>query len=111
MCYKNYYKLSIIVVTILSLGGCVGIFQPMGMADIEVPAGPPEFQAGWHDGCSSAFSAGGFLAGKFHKLSMGTGIYQHDSAYQSAWSSGWFACSIRAGSFTNLQGIGNAPLE
>ena len=96
---------------LISLGSCIGIFQPMGMGNIEVPSGPPEFQAGWHDGCSSALSAGPFLAGKFHDFSMGTGIYQHEAVYQSAWTSGWFACNVKANDFTRFQGINTAPFE
>jgi hypothetical protein len=111
MCYKNQYKILIIFFISLILGGCIGIFQPIGMGNIEVPPGPPEFQAGWHNGCSSAFSAGGFAAGKFYKLSMGTGIYQHDPVYQSAWQSGWFACVTRAGGFSGFQGINTAPFQ
>ncbi|MFT7087637.1 MAG: hypothetical protein ACJAZX_001076 [Rickettsiales bacterium] len=101
--------LALIILT-LFLSGCKGLFLPMTM-DLEVPDGPPEYQAGWQDGCSSALSAGGYGSAKFHKLSMGDGSYQHDSTYQSAWGSGWFACVIQAGGYTGHTGINASPFD
>ena len=99
-------KIIFVLVVISLLGSC---FQPLGMGNIEIPAGPPEFQAGWHDGCASALTAGGFAAGRFYKFGMGSGIYQHDPVYQSSWSSGWFACVTRSGAYTGFPSINSSP--
>ncbi|MES2677619.1 MAG: hypothetical protein V4612_04830 [Pseudomonadota bacterium] len=95
---------------IFLLSSCNFLFQPLTL-DLKVPNGPPEYQAGWHDGCSSALSFGGFHASKFHKLTMGDGTYQHDQTYQNAWGSGWFACATQSGDYTAFPGIGTAPFE
>lgn len=92
------------------LGSCASIFKPITIS-MEVPDGPPEYRAGWHDGCSSALSAGNSVSGKFQKFGMGNGIYQHDPAYQNAWGSGWFACVTSAGSYTNFSGMSTAPFD
>ena len=98
------------LVGILWLSGCSWMFQPLTM-DMTVPDGPPEYRAGWHDGCSSALSFGGFHAAKFHKLTMGNGMYQHDPVYQSAWSSAWFSCATQSGDYQAFPGMSSAPFE
>lgn len=111
MSYKFYNLMNkIILLTFLFLTGCNFMFQPLTL-DLKVPDGPPEYQAGWHDGCSTALSLGGFHAAKMHKLTLGDGTFQHDPVYQSAWSSGWFACAVQAGDYTGLPGFNSAPLE
>ncbi len=98
------------LLTILLLSSCDAMFRPLTL-DLKVPNGPPEYQAGWHDGCSSALSFGGFTSSRFYKLTMGDGIYQHDPVYQSAWGSGWFACATQSGDYTAFPGLNKAPLE
>lgn len=111
MSYKFYNLMNkIILLTFLFLTGCNFMFQPLTL-DLKVPDGPPEYQAGWHDGCSTALSLGGFHAAKMHKLTLGDGTFQHDPVYQGAWSSGWFACAVQAGDYTGLPGFNSAPLE
>jgi hypothetical protein len=98
------------ILIVCSLSGCAYLTRPVTL-EVDVPEGPPEFRAGWHDGCSSALTAGGFLAGRFNKMSMGTGIYQHSSIYQTAWGSGWFACVTASGGYTGMPSHGSAPLQ
>jgi major membrane immunogen (membrane-anchored lipoprotein) len=86
----------IILISLLFLSGC---FTRAFTTNIEVPDGPPEYQAGWHDGCSTSFSASAFSNARFSKMTMGNGMYQHDQVYQTAWSHGWYACTIQTGNF------------
>ncbi len=78
---------------------------------LEVPDGPPEYKAGWHDGCSSALSSLGFRNARFYRQDFGSGIYHQDSLYQTAWSSAWFACSAQVGDFVSHPGLNVGPLE
>lgn len=90
----------------LLISGCTPITM-----NKKIPDGPPAFQAGWHNGCSSAMSVGGYLAGKFQEFGIGDGSYQHDSIYQNAYTAGWFACYTTSSAFTNFPGVGTAPLQ
>jgi hypothetical protein len=107
---KTIIKISILFIMISCMCSCKGMFEPM-TADFEVPEGPPEYRAGWHDGCSTALSAGGFTSGKFHKLTFGGGTYTHDPAYQGAWTAGWYACVTQAGDYQSLPGMNTAPFD
>jgi hypothetical protein len=87
-----------------------GFFVPFS-TNLGVPMGPPEFQAGWRDGCSSALNQSVFMNAKMEgQMSYGTGIYQHDPMYQNAWAKAWFACATQAADFVNHTST-NAPLE
>ncbi len=107
---KLLHNLLLSLTIIILTNGCASIFKPLTLK-MEVPDGPPEYRAGWHDGCSSAIAAGNTVSGKFQKFGMGSGIYQHDPAYQNAWSSGWFACVTASGGYTNFPSINTAPFD
>ncbi len=96
---KTTYTLLIISFLIL-IGGCKnsGFYGPYTM-DLRVPDGPPEFQAGWHDGCASGLNNSSFQNARFHEMSLGSGIYQHDPIYQMAYAKALFSCAIMAGDF------------
>lgn len=91
-------KNTLILITLLFSLGCKGFYAPI-TTNIEVPDGPPEYKAGWHDGCSTGLSTGVFVNGRFNKMTMGNGMYQHDPIYQAGWGSGWFSCTIQPGDF------------
>jgi hypothetical protein len=73
--------------------GCKAFYNPMFMAT-EVPDGPPEFQAGWRDGCHTGLSSKKNANSSVYKPSFGSGIYQHDKVYQRAWSSAFYTCYV-----------------
>ena len=104
------FKTAKYIFTFFFLANCNIIFQPL-TAEMAVPEGPPEYRAGWHDGCSSALSIGGFASAAFHKKTFGDGVYQHDPVYQTAWGNGWFSCITQAGQYKGLPGMATAPLE
>jgi hypothetical protein len=103
-------KLLPTLILLISLCGCKGLFEPL-TAKFDVPDGPPEYQAGWHDGCSTALTSGGFASGRFHEFTLGSGIYQHDEIYQIAWTSGWYACVTQAGNYASSPGMSTAPFQ
>ena len=94
----------------LFLVGCGGFYKPFTM-DMRVPDGPPEFQAGWHDGCSSALAQTGFQNAKnSFALTMGSGIYQHDPIYQLAYGKAVYSCASQVGDFSAFP-MFQGPLE
>ncbi len=100
---------NLIIITLLS--SCDSMFKPFPL-NFTVPDGPPEYRAGWHDGCSSALTASAaFMATRLNDFTMGSGIYQHDPAYQNAWSSGWFSCVTSVGAFGGFPGTDAAPWD
>ncbi|MFT6106348.1 MAG: hypothetical protein ACJA0S_000391 [Rickettsiales bacterium] len=107
---KKLPSLCMLTALLFFLCGCKGWFEPL-TARLDVPEGPPEYQAGWHNGCSTALSSGAFASGRFHEFTLGSGIYQHLPAYQSAWTAGWYSCVTQAGNYMSSPGMGTAPLE
>lgn len=99
-------RFSILIIFLLS-----GCYTRAATLYLDVPDGPPEYKAGWHDGCQSALSAGGFWNGKFYNFSMGNGAYQHDQVYITAWGNGWFSCVTSSGAFTGFPTYNTAPLQ
>lgn len=106
---------------LLSINGCSFLTEviPFGRyrftkpytLDLQVPDGPPEFQAGWHDGCQSALSNSAFLnARMFSSVNAGSGIYQHDPVYQMAYGKAVFSCSVQAANFVHQPSY-NMPLD
>lgn len=89
-----------------------GFHQPITLK-MTVPEGPPEYKAGWHDGCRSGLTLKRFSNSSVYQdnggVYFGNGVYQHDSVFQNGWSHGWFACVIHTGVFS--QGLGGAPLQ
>ena len=112
-------KLFVISAMILTLNSCrfpdnFGFFQPLTM-DMKVPDGPPEFKAGWHDGCKSALGmrnfANAYVYQNNRSAEFGSGVYQHDQTYNSAWSNAFFVCATYAGTFVNYHSMKFAPLQ
>ena len=91
-----------------------GFYQPITM-NLTVPDGPAEYKAGWHSGCTSALSlkvfANSFVYNKGKGPDFGSGVYQHDPAYQTGWGQGWFACALHVGDFVNFHAMQNGPLQ
>ena len=102
---KNFFLL----LSISILTACGGFYKPHTLR-MEVPNGPPEFQAGWHDGCSSALNTMGFQNARFMPLTLGSGIYQHDPIYQMAYGKAVFSCATMTGDFMGHP-MFTAPLE
>ena len=109
MYYDMIRKIQLVIIFFL-LGACHFSMMPSTL-ELEIPDGPPEFRAGWHNGCHSALSMGSFNNARFHDLTVGSGIYQHDEVYQTAWSNGWFSCIVSAGSFSFMPGMNTAPFQ
>ncbi len=91
-----------------------GFFQPITM-DLKVPDGPPEFKAGWHNGCKSALGmrvfANSYVYQNKRSAEFGSGVYQHDQTYNSAWSNAFFVCATYAGTFVSNNSLKFAPLQ
>ena len=92
-----------------------GFYQPITLR-MTVPDGPPEYKAGWHDGCRSGLSIQRFANSAVYQdgkgVYFGNGVYQHDGIFQMGWSHGWFSCVIHTG--VNDGGVGfmkNGPLQ
>ena len=110
MCYKNV-KIILICFAMLLLSDCRRAFVPF-TTNLKVPDGPPEFQAGWRDGCSSGFSTGNFVAGRFQDYTIGDGSLQHDPTYHNAFVAGWFSCYTSSRGFTDFPGgLDTAPFQ
>jgi len=89
-----------------------GFYQPITM-DMNVPDGPPEFKAGWRDGCRSGLSNGSFLNSSVYLTKEGpsfSSVYTHDDRYRSAWSNAYYTCMSYGSSFVAGSMI-HAPLK
>ncbi len=95
--------MKIVVVTMVSmmlLMGCAensvrGFFVPYSM-NLEPPAGPPEYQQGWRDGCESGLSAYGGQVEKFlkvHKLKRDP-VLQNNKVYYQVWKDAFLYCTL-----------------
>lgn len=80
------------IISLIVISGC-SFYTPVFMPT-DVPDGPPEFQAGWHDGCQSGLATGKISNAMAFRPNFGSGIYQHDPNYQSAWSSAFYTCYV-----------------
>jgi hypothetical protein len=112
-------KFFIILLMILMLNSCrfpdnFGFFQPITM-NMKVPDGPPEFKAGWHNGCRSALGMRSFANSYVYQdkgsAEFGNGVYQHDQTYNSAWSNAFFVCATYAGTFVDYNSMRHGPLQ
>lgn len=109
-------KFLIILTALLSLSSCrwpesFGFYQPITMS-LATPDGPPEYKAGWHAGCQTALANKAFAnAFVYGGPNFGSGVYQHDSAYQTGWGQGWFACVLHIGDFVDFNSMKFGPLE
>jgi len=112
-------KFVIFIILFTGLSSCRGIdnygfYQPITM-DLKVPDGPPEFKAGWHAGCKSALAYRGFQNSLVYQddkgANYGSGVYQHDPAFQTGWRTAFFACVTHATYFTSFNSMQHAPLS
>lgn len=87
-----------------------GFNQPATLR-LEVPPGPPEFQAGWRAGCRSALATKAFANSWVYTNDYGNGTLQHDRAYARGWGYGWFACVLHTANFVNAPLFKYGPLE
>jgi len=91
-----------------------GFFQPITM-DLKVPDGPPEFKAGWHAGCKTALAARNFQNAFVYQdqygPNYGSGVYQHDPAFQLGWRTAFFSCVTHVGFFVSFNSMQHAPLS
>jgi hypothetical protein len=90
----------------------LGFYQPITLR-MTVPDGPPEFKAGWYAGCKSALGAGKAFANAFvyEGTDFGSGVYQHDPVYQSAWGQAYFNCITHMNNFVDYHSFVRGPLE
>ena len=95
---------------LLFLNSCTWFYHPATL-DIEVPDGPPAYQAGWHDGCQSGLSTRRFANSFVYDVTMGNGIYQSDQVYHDGWNAGWFSCYIHSNTFLQVHPEGTYPLH
>jgi hypothetical protein len=121
--FLNFSKINkniiVIFLTFLTLYSCrfpdnFGFFQPITL-DMKVPDGPPEFKAGWHNGCKSALGMRNFANSYVYQnkgsAEFGNGVYQHDQTYNSAWSNAFFVCATYAGTFVSYNSLKFGPLQ
>lgn len=111
-------KFAILLCFIFAISSCVapdhsGFYNPITLK-MTVPDGPPEYKAGWYDGCRSGSSLKSFANNTVFRKdagpNFGSGVYAHDAAYQTGWGQGWFSCSNHIGLFVERQ-MGAYPLQ
>jgi len=110
---KNLFILLIVICTAsCNAPDNMGFYQPVTLR-MTVPDGPPEFKAGWYAGCKTALGMGKGFANSwvYGGADFGTGVYQHDPVYQSAWSTAYFNCVTHANNFTDYYSMIRGPLE
>lgn len=86
----------ILLILTISITGCSAFYNPAFMP-MEVPDGPPEFKAGWYDGCRTGLATKKNSAASVYKVTFGSGAYQHDTVYQDAWGSAFYTCYVLGG--------------
>ncbi len=112
--FHKMIKNFLIILFIVTVSACrmpdnFGFFQPITMS-LEVPDGPPEYKAGWYAGCKSGLSSSYFTNSWIYGANygseigpdVGTGTYQHDSAFQTGFGQGIFACYTHAIGFVDF---------
>jgi hypothetical protein len=105
MLRRIFYTLLIIITS-----GCNAFYHPMFMPT-DVPDGPPEFQAGWYDGCRSGLGTKKSTNSSVYGANFGSGIYQHDEVYQTAWSSAFYTCYVIGGRATANNIFARTPAD
>ncbi len=90
-----------------------GFYQPITM-DMNVPDGPPEFKAGWRDGCRSGLANGNFLNSDVYLTEEGASfspVYTHDGQYRSAWGNAYWVCITYGSTFVSSNSMQFGPLK
>lgn len=107
-----------ITALLLLLSNCrvpdnAGFYQPILM-QTATPEGPPEYKAGWHAGCRMGLSTKVFnnswVYQREDSMDGGSGVYQHDKAFQRGYGQGLFACYTRVLDLKNHPNL-SGPLE
>ncbi len=80
------------ILPLLTMFGC-NFYEPTFM-ESDVPDGPPEFQAGWRDGCQTGIATKKHANSSVYRPTFGSGIYQHDKLYQQAWGNAYYVCYV-----------------
>lgn len=108
------YRIAVNILLLFWLAACAvpGFYEPITL-DLEVPDGPPAFQAGWRGGCRTGLAIGAraFTNGFVYDPDFGTGAYQHDPDFLLGWGNGWFSCVIHANMVTAYYPMRKGPLE
>ena len=114
---KNFVLLLLLFIAACRLPDNFGFFQPYTLS-LKVPDGTPEFKAGWYAGCKSGLAnrglgtfANAFVYGEGHGPDFGSGIYQHDPVYQTAWGNAFYACRIHIQNFVGYNAMRDGPLQ
>ncbi len=89
---KNALRYGFLAFGLIWLGAC----RPMMLLTVD-PAGPPEYQLGWEDGCDSGMSAQGgweykVMYGFKKRPEMGG-----SDMYKSGWNEGFTYCRFSLG--------------
>lgn len=96
----------------LNLFACkgIGFYEPITL-NLEVPPGPPEYQAGWRAGCRSGLATKPFANSFVYNADFGNGIYQHDPNFIKGWGNGWFGCIMHTANFVGMPSMQYGPLQ
>lgn len=101
--------LLLILLNVFSCQG-MGFYEPITL-NMELPPGPPEYQAGWRAGCRTGLASKGFANAFVYNQDYGNGIYQHEPNFQKGWGNGLFSCAIHAGRFVDYHAMQHGPLQ
>lgn len=113
-------KLQIFIILSFCLFSCrppdhSGFYQPITLP-LATPDGPPEYKAGWHAGCKAGLAQKAFANSEVYLdqnslPDVGSGVYQHDKAYQIGFGQAIFACWGHMLTFVHLNANSRGPLE
>ncbi len=100
---KNWITYSIIICLLFVGAGCTGkdgtfdISKPHAL-DLTPPAGPPEYEQGWSDGCESGLNAYMHNFYKFMRLHdfKQDAKLRNNKMYYQAWQDSYVYCAIVA---------------
>ncbi len=93
----------------------LGFYQPITLR-MTTPDGSPEYKAGWYAGCRSGLGARPFANSWVYEkeagsADFGSGVYQHDRAFQVGFGQGIWACYSAALEFTIHPAMEHGPLQ
>jgi hypothetical protein len=110
--FKKYIMLKGVIYSILliTITNCSAFYHPMFMP-VEPPDGPPEFQAGWRDGCRTGLATKKSSNSSVYRATFGSGVYQHDKVYQDAWGSAFYTCYVLSGRATANHIFARSPAD
>ncbi len=105
MLKRTFYTLLLAILT-----SCSGFYSPIGMP-MEVPDGPPEFKAGWYDGCRTGLGTKKYAGASVYDTTFGSGIYQHDPVYIKAWGSAFYTCYVLGNRASAINIFSRSPAD